>query len=477
MQRKTKIIATLGPAVDSLEQISRLVEAGMDAARMNFSHGTADVHKQVFDWVHQAAERHERAVTLLQDIQGPKIRVGSFPDDAITLEAGQEVRLISGEEMALAGEIYVGYLDRVLDLRPGSQVLLSDGRISLEVAKLEGSVFATVIRGGELRNRQGAAFPGLEVDLPTVTDKDRVDLEVGVELGVDMVAASFVGSAADVEEVRKLAGGTVPVIAKLERSIGYEALDEIIATADGVMVARGDLGVELSFESLPRIQKDIISRTNSGGKISITATEMLESMTENHRPTRAEVTDVANAVFDGTDAVMLSAETAVGRYPIRAVEVMDRICREAEQSPEHATGIKGAFIAHAAQFPSAMTKAAVEVTHNLGIATIACFTETGTTARLLSKYRPNADIVAFSNNGPTYRRMALYSGVSPRHIDLHVTTDDLIFAAGEALLAAGLAKRGEAVVMVAGIPPNRGAETNLVQIHRVGSTETRDGSQ
>jgi pyruvate kinase len=476
VRRKTKIIATLGPAVADAHSISSLVEAGMDVASLNFSHGGHADHRQNLRWVHEASEKNGRAVEVLQDIQGPKIRVGTFPDGVVTLEAGDEVWLLSGEEEASPGEVYIKYLDRVANLAGGDVIQLLDGHISLEVSSTESGVKATVIQGGQLRDRQGAAFPGLEVDLPAITNKDRRDLEAGVAMGVDAVAASFVSNAADVREVRELAGG-IPVIAKLERAVGYRALDEIIREADGVMVARGDLGVELSWAALPRVQKDIIARTNAGGKISITATEMLESMKESFRPTRAEVTDVANAVFDGTDAVMLSAETAVGKFPIRAVEVMNSICLEAEKSPELHVLTEDTFIAHAARFPSAIAKAAVEVTHNLGIQNLACFTETGSTARLLSKYRPNADIIAFTNNEPTFRRMAGYWGVRPRLIGRHETTDDLIVAAGEALIAEGVVEPGEHVVMVAGIPPNQGAQTNLVQIHRVGSGLKRDSSR
>lgn len=468
MRRKTKIIATLGPAVANPDAISGLVEAGMDVARLNFSHGTHADHQKNLEWVHAAAEKHGRAVAVLQDIQGPKIRVGTFPGTSVNLEAGEEVTLLPGEGEATRGEIYIKYLDCVENFGPGDVIQLLDGRITLEVSSTESGVRASIIQGGELRDRQGAAFPGLVVDLPAITDKDREDLRAGVEMGVDAVAASFVGNAADVRDVRELAGD-IPVIAKLERTVAYRALDEIVREADGVMVARGDLGVELSWAALPRVQKDIIARTNAGGKLSITATEMLESMKDSHRPTRAEVTDVANAVFDGTDAVMLSAETAVGKYPVRSVEVMDVICREAEKSPELHLMTEDTFIAHAARFPSAIAKAAVEVTHNLGITNLACFTESGSTARLLSKYRPDADIIAFTNNEPTFRRMAGYWGVRPRLIGRHDTTDELIIAAGEALIAEGVVEPGEHVVMVAGIPPNQGAQTNLVQIHRVGS--------
>ncbi len=468
MRRKTKIIATLGPAVASFDGISRLVEAGMDVARLNFSHGAHSDHAQHLEWVHAACDKHGRSVAVLQDIQGPKIRVGTFPGSSITLEAGDDVTLLPGEQEAARGEIFIKYLDCVENLGPGDIIELLDGRISLEVSSTDAGIRATVIQGGKLRDRQGAAFPGLAVNLPAVTDKDRTDLLAGVEMGVDMVAASFVSGADDIRDVRELAGD-IPVIAKLERTVAYRALDEIIREADGVMVARGDLGVELSWAALPRVQKDIIARTNAGGKLSITATEMLESMKESHRPTRAEVTDVANAVFDGTDAVMLSAETAIGKYPIRSVEVMDVICQEAERSPELHLLKEDMFIAHAARFPSAIAKAAVEVTHNLGIPNLACFTESGSTARLLSKYRPQADIIAFTNNEPTFRRMAGFWGVRPRLIGRHDTTDDLIVAAGEALIAEGVVEPGEHVVMVAGIPPNQGAQTNLVQIHRVGS--------
>lgn len=467
MTRKTKIIATLGPAVASKERIADLVGAGMDVARLNFSHGTIDDHRQNLEWVHAASEKHGRAVTVLQDIQGPKVRVGTFPSGAIMLEPGEQVALEPGEEEAAPGEIFIKYLDRVVNIAPGDVIVLQDGRIHLEISSVATGIKATIIRGGELRDRQGAAFPGLNVDLPAITDKDREDIRAGVDMGVDTVAASFVSDGADVRGVRRLAGD-VPVIAKLERTVAYNALDEIIREADGVMVARGDLGVEMQFAMLPRIQKDIIARTNAGGKISITATEMLESMKDSHRPTRAEVTDVANAVFDGTDAVMLSAETAIGQYPIRSVEVMDIICSEAEQSPE-LHHMKEVFIGHLARFPSAIAKAAVEVSQNLGIPNLACFTESGSTARLLSKYRPEADIIAYTNNEPTFRRMAAYWGVRPRLIGRYETTDELIFAAGQALVDEGVVEVGDHVVMVAGIPPNQGAQTNLVQIHEVGT--------
>ncbi|MFQ5948436.1 MAG: pyruvate kinase, partial [Acidimicrobiia bacterium] len=334
MDRRTKIIATLGPASAASETVSEMVAAGMDVARLNFSHGSHDAHRRWADWVRRAAGEHGRAVALLQDIQGPRIRVGTFPGGSIELEAGAEVELLDGQQEGDAGRIYVQHL-RHVHLGPGDQVLLSDGLVSLEVVgRRSDRVTTRVIEGGTLYDHRGAAFPGAHLDLPVVADKDRRDLEFGRELGIDIVAASFVTSGGDIRAVRELVG-SIPVIAKIERAAAYASLDEILLEADGAMVARGDLGVELGFEPLPTAQKDILARTNAAGGISITATEMLESMTTSPRPTRAEVTDVANAVLDGSDAVMLSAETALGNYPVRAVEVMDAICREAEAGPRY----------------------------------------------------------------------------------------------------------------------------------------------
>ncbi len=468
MSRKTKIIATLGPAVASLEDITELIEAGMNVARLNFSHGNHDTHRRYHGWVREASERLGVPVAVLQDIQGPRIRVGSFPGGSTVLETGTEVVLVPGEAEGTSREVYVENLEAAA-LTDGSTVLMADGMIVMDVMFVDGGIVkCRVTEGGVLRDHKGVVFPGIQVDVPTVTDKDREDLEFGKELGVDYVAASFVTSGAGVREVKRLADG-VPVISKIESIVGYGNLGEIVEDSAGVMVARGDLGVELSFESVPRAQKQIISYANSKARLTITATEMLESMTSSPRPTRAEVTDVSSAVLDGSDAVMLSAETAIGKYPVRAVTAMARICVEAEASPSYSRGEDIHFLESAARFASATAQACVDAADNLDLAAIVAFTESGSTPRLISKYRPHADIFAYTPIEETYRRMALYSGVTPLQFGRVESTDEMISYAERSLVDLGIVKPGDSVVMAAGIPPNRSASTNLMKLHLIGS--------
>ena len=472
MRRKTKIIATMGPAVASLEAVTELILAGMDVARLNFSHGTHETHADFVRWIRQASDRLERPVAVLQDIQGPRIRVGTFPSGAITLERGDEVTLEPGEGEGTASKIRVENLEAA-KLSTGSPVLLADGLISLEtVYATPGLVKAKVVIGGVLRDHKGVAFPGTHIDVPAVTDKDEIDLAFGREQKVDLVAASFVSSGEDIRRVRKLAGKKTPVIAKIESAVGYANLDDILEEAYGTMVARGDLGVELSFSSVPRAQKDILSRTNAKARSSITATEMLESMTHSPRPTRAEVTDVSSAVLDGSDAVMLSAETAIGKYPARTVSAMASICYEAEQSPGYGRGPEIEFLEDRARFASATAQACVDAATNLGLRAIVAFTESGSTARLISKYRPRADIYAYTPEPRTYRRMALYAGVTPLMMERADSTDEMIGYAERNLRDADIVHVGEGVVMAAGIPPNRAASTNLMKLHSIGSSSS-----
>ncbi len=469
MKRKTKIIATLGPAVESYEAIRELVSAGMNVARLNFSHGTHDTHEKFFSWVRRASEDLEEPVAILQDIQGPRIRVGTFPGGTVELTSGEDVVLTPGEAEGSASRIFIGHLEDA-ELAAGAPVLMSDGLVALEVIAHRGSdVVARVIHGGELRDHKGVAFPGTPIRIPAVTAKDEVDLAFGSSIGVDLIAASFVSSGADIRRIRKLAPGT-PVIAKIESAVGYGNLDDILEEAHGMMVARGDLGVELSMESVPRAQKDILARANARARVSITATEMLESMTHSPRPTRAEVTDVSSAVLDGSDAVMLSAETAIGEYSVRAVKMMDRICREAELSPDYGRGPEIHFLEDRARFASATAQACVDAAANLGLGAIVAFTESGSTARLISKYRPRADIFAYTPHERTYRRMALYAGVTPLPFHPVDSTDEMIAYAEQNLLHSGIVKPGDGVVMAAGIPPNQSASTNLMKLHSIGST-------
>ncbi len=473
MRRKTKIVATIGPAVSSYEAIVELIEHGMDVARLNFSHGVHEEHAQRFRWIREASAAAGKPIAIMQDIQGPKIRVGTFPSGSVELTEGSSVELVPGEGEGTAEQICVAFLDGV-HLTVGAPIVFSDGLITLQTDHVEdGRVVASVVFGGVLSDHKGAAFPGTRIDIPVVTSKDEADLNFGLDLGFDMIAASFVTRSQDLRAVRKIVGD-VPVIAKIESAIGYANLDDILHEADGAMVARGDLGVELSLQSVPRAQKEILRRANAAGKISITATELLESMTSNPRPSRAEVTDVYGSVLEGTDCVMLSAETAVGAYPNRAVRAMDIICREAESSPdfERAPDVSG--LDDRSRFASAISEASVDTANRLGLNTIVAFTESGSTARLLSKYRPRADIYAFTPSETSYRRMAAYGGVTPMMFEREESTDEMFMRAEERLLDLGIARPGEGVVMVAGIPPNQQATTNIMKLHEVGTAIVDD---
>ncbi len=468
MYRKTKIIATLGPSTDDAETIRRLITSGMNVARFNFSHSKFEDHERRLGLVRDIAAELDVAVAAMQDIQGPKIRVGEFPGGHITLVDGATVELHPGDGDGNEQHIYIAYLDQV-EVEPDGKILLCDGMVTLRVDDASPDrVTATVIEGGVVHDHKGAAFPGADSTIPVVTEKDREALEFGNALGFDLVAASFVNSSRDVALVEQQCAGR-PIIAKIETATGYLNLAEILEVAEGAMVARGDLGVELSIESVPRAQAEILHRTNAAGKISITATEMLESMIHSPRPTRAEVTDVYQSVLDGTDCVMLSAETAVGEYPAKSVQVMSQICVEAERSEEWRRDSDVSNLSSGAQFASATAEASVDTADRLQLSTIVAFTETGSTARLLSKYRPHADILAFTPRVETYRRMAAYGGVKPMMIDRVHSTDEMIAAAERRMLDDGLVEYGDGVVMVAGVPPNERSSTNLMKLHQIGS--------
>ncbi len=477
MYRHTKIIATMGPAVASAEKVDAMVAAGMDVARLNFSHGEHEVHSAFAGWVREAARNHKRSVALLQDIQGPKLRIGSFPGGPINLVAGTEVKLVPGGGVGDSSNIPVGYEALLDDVSIGDRVVLADGLVTLDIIGTEGdTLVANVVLGGELSDHKGCAFPDSELSVANITPKDEIDLKFGLQLEFDYVAASFVRSGSDVEAVRDLSGG-VPIIAKIELAQAYENLDSILTSAEGVMVARGDLGVQLPLQRLPLIQNDILKRANAAGRISITATEMLESMIHSARPTRAEVTDVANAVFGGTDAVMLSGETAVGDFPIKAIEAMAVVCLATEEGTLSERGDHPVpFVGEGNNIASAVAQAATEIAVNVEARMIVAFTESGNTARLISKYRPEGAISAFTPNPATERRMALYWGVVPHPLDRRTYTDDEISAAAGALEAEGLVKEGDRLVMVAGVPPGRKASTNLVKVHEVGEDQGGMGS-
>ncbi|MET0565399.1 MAG: pyruvate kinase [Acidimicrobiia bacterium] len=477
MQRHTKIIATLGPAVASAARIQALVEAGIDVARLNFSHGDRELHRTMAGWVRDASRETGRAVALMQDIQGPKLRVGEFANGRVTLEPGRHITLVANGALGSESVIPVGYEPLLDDVEPGDRIQLADGLIRCEVVdRTEAGLVATVRVGGVLSDHKGVAFPDSKLSLEILTPKDESDLAFGRELGVDYVAASFVRSGDDIRSVAQLAGDA-PIIAKVELAQAYENLDDIIGPSSGIMVARGDLGVQLPLERIPLIQDEILKKTNAAGRISITATEMLESMTKSPRPTRAEVTDVAHAVMAGTDAVMLSGETAVGDYPVETVTAMAAICVAME---EGTLSIRGhhpiPFVGDGNTVASAVSQAATEIAVNVDAQTIVAFTESGNTARLISKYRPEARIVAFTPNEATLRQMALYWGVSPHPFERRTYTDEELASAADILAREGVVSIGDRVVMVAGVPPNVQASTNLVKVHVIGEISGGLGS-
>jgi pyruvate kinase len=468
MQRHTKIIATLGPSVASQESVRALVEAGMDVARLNFSHGGHDLHRQFYEWVRAAAKDVGRTIAIMQDIQGPKLRVGEFPGGVISLDANSEVDLVPDGGQGSQDRIPVGYDALLADVSPGDRVILADGLVSCEVVgRSDTALRARVVNGGVLSDHKGVAFPDSSLTVGNITPKDEIDLAFGKELGVDFVATSFVRNGSDVEAVAALAGD-VPIIAKIELAQALDNLDEILKVSFGVMVARGDLGVQLPLDRLPLIQTDIIKRANAAGRVAVTATEMLESMTHNPRPTRAEVTDVAHAVMSGTDAVMLSGETAVGDHPAQTVRAMAQICHTIEEGtlPDQ-TAVP--FVVGENDVASAVAQAATQIAKNVGARVIVAFTESGSTARLISKYRPHQSVVAFTPNTTTRRRMAMFWGIQPHAFERRDYTDDEIAAAATILEQEGVVSAGETVVMVAGVPPNFQASTNLVKVHVIGA--------
>ncbi len=467
MPRQTKVIATMGPATASADKVRSLVDAGMDVARLNFSHGSHDLHRNFHQWLRTASAEAGRTVAIMQDIQGPKLRVGEFPEGHIALDAGSEVDLLPDAGSGDSTRIPIGYSQLLEDVSPGDRVILADGLVSCEVIdRTDSALRARVVNGGVLSDNKGVAFPDSDLTVGNITPKDEADLAFGKELGVDFVAASFVRSGSDVEAVASLAGDA-PIIAKIELAQALDNLDEILRASFGVMVARGDLGVQLPLDQIPLIQSDILKRANAAGRVSVTATEMLESMTHNRRPTRAEVTDVAHAVMGGTDAVMLSGETAVGDFPAETVRAMARICQTIEEGTLSGAG-PVPFVGGVNDVASAVAQAATQIAANVGAHTIVAFTETGSTARLISKYRPTQRVVAFTPNTTTRRRMALYWGIQPHAFERKEYTDEEMAAAAQILEAEGVAAPGEPVVMVGGVPPNVQAATNLVKVHQIG---------
>lgn len=470
--KRTKIIATIGPASESLHDLRALAEAGVDLFRLNFSHGTLEDHRRRIELV-QRLQAEGLPVAILQDIQGPKIRLGDVPGGRITLERGQEV-LVSASlpSQAFPLRLHIPYPPLARQLAPGSTFYLDDGEVELNVEAVEDDVLrCRVAVGGELASHKGVTLPGLKVDLPPLTARDEEHIRFGVEMGVDWVAASFVREAAHVEAVRaaiRRYGGDQPVVAKVENRQGLEAIDEIIEAADAVMVARGDMGVEIPPEEVPLAQKMIIQKCNEAGKPVITATQMLDSMARNPRPTRAEATDVANAILDGTDAVMLSGETAVGRYPVESVRMMAAICRRTEAAINHAAILRDRRPQDGASVAEAIAHATCQTAQTLGARAIITSTQSGASARMVSRFRPSSPIVAVTPNPRVRQRLALVWGVHPCQVARAENIDEMIDLGVAAARERGLVAEGDLVVIAAGVKTGAPGSTNLLQVFRVG---------
>ena len=463
MTRKTKIIATVGPSVNSKDGIKKLVESGADVLRLNFSHGTEEDHSNVVKWIREL----EKSVAIMQDIQGPKIRTGEAKEST-QFKQSHEIKITNKETISDDNVIYINYKDLFKDLNSGERIFIDDGQIVIRIIKkTKSSMLGQIEIGGELRSNQGVAFPDSKLSVSAITEKDIADLKFGNKLDVDIVAVSFVRDANDIKKVREIVDKNIKIIAKIELKNAVKNLDSIIDEADGVMVARGDLGVQLDLEKVPFIQKQILNEANAKGKITVTATEMLQSMKESHRPTRAEVTDITNAILEGTDCVMLSAETAIGNHPEVVVSAMSDICKEAD-SRNDTSVLRFKETSTVDTLTTSLAKAAVQVANEIEAKAIVAFTETGRTPLLISNYRPEAPIFTMTTIDKTYNQMNILWGVQQIKIDRLETTPEMFEIADTWLQNNKKFKKNDKVVIVAGTPPNKEAATNLIRVMKIG---------
>jgi pyruvate kinase len=470
--RKTKIVCTIGPASEDPETLKRLILAGMNVARLNFSHGSHEEHGRRIDAVRQAAAELGRTVAILLDTKGPEIRTGELQGGEAELKAGDRLTLTTEPILGNAQRVSVSYKGLPADVQPGSTILIDDGLIRLDVEAVEGTeIHCRVANGGLLKNRKGVNLPGVKVNLPGITSKDADDIVFGIQKGVDFIAASFVRKPEDILEIRKILeehDADIQIIAKIENSEGLEHLDEILEVADGLMVARGDLGVEIPAEEVPLVQKEMIRKCNNLGKPVITATQMLDSMQRNPRPTRAEASDVANAILDGTDAVMLSGETAAGKYPVEAVETMDRIALRTEKALRYRDLFRQRRLEQEVSITDSISQAVVHAAESLQSSAIITSTESGFTARMVSKYRPRAPIIAVTPNDRVMAKLSLVWGVHPVKGTKVTNTDEMLQVAIRSALATKYVRHGDLVVITAGVPSGQSGSTNLMKVHVIG---------
>lgn len=465
--RKTKIICTIGPSSESPEIMEEMIKAGMDIARLNFSHGTYQEHQRKIMLIREISERVGKDVTILQDLSGPKIRIGRISKGGIELKKGENFILTTRQVIGDENGVSVNYPNLAKEVKPRDRILLSDGTIELKVVETDGiNIKCIIIMGGHLTSNKGLNVPTGAILASTFTEKDREDLLFGIENGVDMVSLSYVRESSDIKKVKdflKIHNRNIPVIAKIERRESLENIDAILAASDGIMVARGDLGVETPLEKIPNVQKMLIRKANELGKPVITATQMLRSMVENVQPTRAEVTDIVNAIYDGTDAVMLSEETATGRFPIEAVRMMDKISLSCEEEFPHEKFFKEG-IGEMSNLSEAISHAAVFLAKEVSATVIITPTESGSTARWVSRLRPSQPILAPSRHISTVRSLNLCWGVYPVLVSDWKDTDEMFERAKRLPKELGLASKGEKIIIIAGVPISIPGTTNLIKV-------------
>lgn len=468
--KKTKIVCTIGPATKKVEILKEIINMGMDVARINFSHGSHSEHKETIEMVRQASKELSKPIGIMLDTRGPEIRIGTFKNSPILLKQGDDFTLTSQDIEGTQEGVSITYKELPKEISPGSRILMDDGLISMIVERTDGTnIYCKVEIGGELSNRKGVNIPNFKLNLPAITEKDLEDILFGIGMDVDFIAASFIRKSEDVIEIRKIlednGAGHIKIISKIESQEGVDNLDMIGETSDGIMVARGDLGVEIPAEEVPLVQKRIICLCNRLGKPVITATQMLDSMIRNPRPTRAEANDVANAIFDGTDAVMLSGETAAGKYPVESVEMMAKIALRTEKEIKQREWAvqMGKF-----SVTDTMSSATCSIAKELNTSAIITSTKSGYTARMVSRYKPEAFIIAVTPEERVVRNLTLTWGVVPLQVKPTESTDEMIEVAVEGALKTGVVKMGDQVVVTAGIPVNIAGTTNLLKVHVIG---------
>lgn len=471
--QKTKMIFTIGPASDNEEVLRNFIKIGMSAARLNFSHGTHETHKDKIILIKKVREELKASTAIVLDIKGPKIRTHNFINDGVELKEGDNFTFICGEEILGDNKkCSITYDTLYKDVKVGGKILVDDGLLVFTIESVEGtSINCKVNVGGIIKNHKGVNVPNVSINLPSITDKDKEDIIFGCEMGVDFIAASFIRKASDILDVRNVldshGGEHIKIIAKIENQEGVNNIDSIIEVTDGVMVARGDMGVEIPIEKVPIIQKKIIKKCNLVGKIVITATQMLDSMIRNSLPTRAEACDICNAIFDGTDAIMLSGESASGNFPIEAAKTMSRIAIETEENLDYEHLISRMVEPSITAFSDAISYSAARTSTVLDAEAIVAATSTGSTAKLLSKYRPKCPIIAITPYEEVRRSLALNFGVFPVHCEMYSSTDEIISEAKRVAKEYNFAKEGDEIIVAAGMPTAQTGGTNMLKIERI----------